>query len=321
MEKMGNSVTFVEDVSSHLRYWIRFISNQFQYLATFKNYWKLFPKIFNDEFPIVLKTKTQELKIKSYNAIYVISQISNFKKIEFDLEQDLIKIPSNNKQLKIFGGLNNGDVIGCFLKKDYEQLPIANKVVIDIGANIGDSSMYFIANGARKVIGIEPFPNNFQLAMKNINENNFEDKIEIIQAVCTDKKNIKIDFKSEKGVESLIKESDEGYNIKSFTLEEIIDEFDVPDESILKIDCEGCEDEIINVASLKTLRQFSDIQIEYHNGYKKIESKLKKCNFDINVTSPIASNVLRKILNKKTKNEIGHIGFIYAKKNKDIKID
>ena len=51
------------------------------------------------------------------------------------------------------------------------------------------------------------------------------------------------------------------------------------------------------------------------------ESKLKKCNFDINVTSPIASNVLRKILNKKTKNEIGHIGFIYAKKNKDIKID
>jgi FkbM family methyltransferase len=31
--------------------------------------------------------------------------------------------------------------------------------VIDVGASVGDTALYFILNGARKVIAVEPLPN------------------------------------------------------------------------------------------------------------------------------------------------------------------
>ena len=185
---MENSITLNQKIGSHGAYWKRFIKNQLRFLKVFKNYWQIFPKILKNQYPIIAKTKNQELKIQSYNALYVISQISKLDGIEFNLNEDLVKIPSENKTLKIFGGLNNGDVIGCFVKNDYGKLKVSEKWVVDIGSNIGDSAIYFVTNGAKKVLGIEPFPKSYELATKNVKENNLQDKIEIIQAACAYKK-------------------------------------------------------------------------------------------------------------------------------------
>ena len=59
--------------------------------------------------------------------------------------------------------------------QDYDFLPVKNRVVIDIGADIADSSIYFAMIGAKKVIALEPFPKNFEVAQKNITLNGFNE--------------------------------------------------------------------------------------------------------------------------------------------------
>ena len=65
---------------------------------------------------------------------------------------------------KFFGAKTNGDIHTVFFNNEYADLDIKDKIVIDVGANIGDSSIYFALRGAKKVIAIEPFPENFDLA-------------------------------------------------------------------------------------------------------------------------------------------------------------
>jgi len=60
-----------------------------------------------------------------------------------------------------------------FYDEDYAKLPVQNKIVIDVGGFNGDSAIYFTLKGAAKVISLEPFPKNYEIANKNIYKNNF----------------------------------------------------------------------------------------------------------------------------------------------------
>lgn len=266
--------------------------------------------------------------IKSYNAAYFIAHISDFKNVQYDIDKDLVvitnKIKKNrNSIIKFYGGINSGDIIHSFLKSDYNALPVSEKWVLDIGMNIGDSSIYFILNGARKVIGIEPFPKNFEMASKNIIENNFEDKIELVKAsFASHEGEIMINL-NKGGVENIVEESKTGVKIPLITLENIIKKYDIPKNSILKMDCEGCEDEIISSVTKETIRHFSHIQIEYHNGYRKIKNKLENYGFYVKISQPTSSHVLgnlfARLTNKDLSNEkIGYVGFVYAEKKESI---
>lgn len=53
-----------------------------------------------------------------------------------------------------------------FIDEDYTPLNVKGNIVIDIGMNIGDFSMYFALNGTRKIIGLEPRPDQFSIAEK-----------------------------------------------------------------------------------------------------------------------------------------------------------
>ena len=45
---------------------------------------------------------------------------------------------------------------------------LEGRTVIDIGANIADSSIYFAFEDAAHVIALEPYPTNYRIAKKNI---------------------------------------------------------------------------------------------------------------------------------------------------------
>jgi FkbM family methyltransferase len=276
------------------------------------------------EFPIMVKIKNlDQVEIKSYNAAYFISHITDHENVKYDIDDDVVLISkknNNNENLQIIfhGGINNGDLIHSFLDSDYSNLPFQKKWVLDIGMNIGDSSIYFILNGATRVIGVEPFSKNFEFASKNVKENNFQDRIQLIKASCSSKSG-QIKINEYEGVESSIEESDTGTQIQIMTLEDIIKKYNIPNNSILKMDCEGCEDEVISSIPTKVIRHFSDIQIEYHNGYEEIKKKIEKSGFDVKIIKPTSSNVLGNLFSRFTnqklpKRKIGYVGFVFAKK-------
>jgi FkbM family methyltransferase len=72
--------------------------------------------------------------------------------------------------------------VEVFIKNVYSFLDVGDKIVIDVGAGIGDSSIYFASRGAKRVIAIEPNRHSYELAKKNIEVNGFHDSVELIWA-------------------------------------------------------------------------------------------------------------------------------------------
>ena len=293
-------------ISANLNY----ISLLFQILISFKkcykNYWQVFRKHVNQlgNITIIMKNGEKFSNI-STSGVIVIASLYPEKKFNVKIIEDIIELEhlerDTNKKImiKILGGVNNGDIFRVFLKDEYKSIPFQDKTIVDIGANIGDSSVYFAVNGASRVVGIEPFFKNFSLAKKNILQNNLSQKVEIIHAGCSDKSGvIEIDPDYNSNVDSVIKNQINGEKISSLTLDDIINKYKIPKNSILKMDCEGCEYESIISAKTETLEHFEYIFIEYHHGYIDLVKKLENSNFDVIFDNPSSTGFIGKYLNK-----------------------
>lgn len=150
----------------------------------------------------------------------------------------------------------------------YVQLQQVKKkdIVIDIGAGIGDFSIMAGKIGA-EVFAFEMSKERVDLFKRNISLNK-----------CFD---IKI------------------FETKISSLETIFHLCDVEFCNFLKIDCEGCEYQILNSASLNLLKRIKYISMEAHlfngemvNKYDKMKSKLKKANFKLKeLDNPVHRNL------------------------------
>ena len=224
------------------------------------------------------------------------------REIEHDAQENSVKLVlsyysklDGETKIKNGSAVSNEDFLFVFTDKIYEYLPVKGNTVIDIGANIADSSIYFALSGARKVIGIEPFPANYRLAKKNVETNNLSNKIKMILAGCgANPGYITVDPDFQSIAESTI-DFKEGVKVPLITLENILDDNDIlssNDKTVLKMDCEGCEYDVILSCTEKTLRRISYIQIEYHFGYKNLKEKLEKCGFTVSFSRPLLLIVL-----------------------------
>jgi FkbM family methyltransferase len=220
---------------------------------------------------------------------------------DYDLKLDKIILPESG--LQFYNGISNGDLFNIFYEKDYDFLPVKDRVVIDIGANIADSSIYFAMSGAKKVIALEPFPKNFEIAQKNITLNGFTDKIELLNAGCCggQSKDMVLDA-SANGVGCQTMQSSLGSNIHFYSLRELVDKYNIDSPAVLKLDCEGCEYDIILSNDRTVLGKFSHIQIEYHHGYGDLKKHLIGASFAVSQTNPKVDNGME-------------IGWIYATKS------
>lgn len=220
-------------------------------LALIKRLENLSKSVFNDKFPITFKNNHSTLII----------EISPEKKIFFD-------------------GWWLGDVGSAFVGKVYDKLDFKDKIIVDVGSNIADSSIYFAINGAKKVIGLEPFPKNFNFGRENVQKNLLDDKIVLLLSGCSSKsEDIQID-PSLSGLSYKMEKSDSGEIIKQTTLAELCDSYNIAD-GVLKMNCEGCEYDVILKTPDITLKKFSQILIQYHDGAENLIEKLSSIGFKI----------------------------------------
>ena len=210
----------------------------------------------------------------------------------------------NKIKVKLCGVKMDSDAFSILVNNSYQYLPVKGNTVIDIGANIGDSTIYFALCGAHKVIGLEPFPKNYKLARKNIELNGFSNKIIMLLAGCAAKSGyVTVDPDYEGSVTTRLGEFSNGMKVPLLTLEDILSQNNVPYGSVLKTDCEGCEYENLLSSPEQILRRFSHMLIEYHYGYKNIQKKLEKSGFYVSVTRPRISR----------KDKLMRVGYIFAK--------
>jgi FkbM family methyltransferase len=278
-------MSFQDYVTSYFRGFSFYPDVIRRYSKTYKNFIKVLFNASKNNFPITAVLKNGEQRI--FYSIRDLGHTSDGFSDLYRIENDLVIINKNNfKNIRFHNALNNGDLYTCFFIEAYDFLPVEGRLVVDIGASIADSSIYFALKGAKKVIALEPYPLNYESAKLNIEENNLTEKISLFNAGCSGNEGEITVNPSQEGPISSLREFKNGKKIPLMSLSRIIKDFDI-DNGILKIDCEGCEyDSLLNL-SCDELKKFSHILVEYHYGYKNLQEKLEKCGFNIKVISPI----------------------------------
>lgn len=211
--------------------------------------------------------------------------------------EDAVLLPATtiHAKLKHFAKRHDG------FKKEYRNLDIDGKKVVDVGAYTGDTAIYFAENGAEHVYAYEPSPALFKAARENIDKSPYKDRVSLFNdGVAGDAKDIVLSNKDI--ARNNIWSAGLGEKVKLTTLDAIVKKNNIR-EAELKMDCEGYEYSSMLSASPDTLRRFSKMAIEYHHGYANLKKKLESCGFRVSVTKPhyfIAKKML--------------IGFLYAER-------
>jgi FkbM family methyltransferase len=159
----------------------------------------------------------------------------------------------------------------------YKSLNVKDRVVVDVGAFVGDSAIYFALKGARKVIAIEPHPEAYGEMLENIRLNKLEDVIVPINAGLASRHGrIRIESVDiERTAISYHRPRKCGGEITALCLAELISKYGVDSNVVLKLDCEGCEYDIV-LNDYEHVKLFDEIILEYHANVGGKPGKLLK---------------------------------------------
>jgi hypothetical protein len=173
---------------------------------------------------------------------------------------------------------NNGLVIQTlamlverFGDEEYRWLEVAGRVVIDVGANVADSVIYFATRGAAYVYGYEPDDEAFAAAVRNVQIN---------------------DIKNADVTHAAVIGAGEVETAGSISLASALKRArtERPELQIVcKIDCDGCEYNILeNVGvSPELVRPVSQFMVEYHwRSPGPLCNVLEELGFEVVTTTP-----------------------------------
>ena len=245
-----------------------------------------------------------------------IQNLGNDKK---DEKGSYIDFEYKNQKCKFYGVVENGkiingDLVGTFFREDYMFLNLENSTVIDIGANIGDTAIYFCLNKAKHVIALEPFPFSYKYALFNATANNFNEKIELLNAGYGQDSEVNVEDRKVNG-SSLLETSNSGIKTNIYSLRSLLNKYKLNDNILLKMDCEGCEYNLLK-EPIDILRKFKRMEIEFHYGYKRLEYRLKEAGFSVHHSEPVNSIGSEPSLIKMAFNDNDlTFGIIYAERN------
>lgn len=202
--------------------------------------------------------------------------------------------------------LGMGAVEDVFERGEYDWLPVTNRVVLDIGANVGDSSLYFWARGARRVVGYEPYPSAVRVAMAQVELNQASSAVQLFIGGVGHRRTVLLpaDYPPY-GASDVSHTHSNGQPVQISPLAELISRHSLTD-AVLKMDCEGAEYETILDASIADLRRFSHALVEYHYGWRALETRFRDAGFHVIHTKP------RFVLNPHAQRPFTLRGYLYC---------
>lgn len=184
-----------------------------------------------------------------------------------------------------------GPLLEVFDKGEFRHVNVKGMDVVDVGAFVGDSAVYFALRGAKRVIAVEPHPVAYTEMLDNIRLNNLKDIITPVNAGLASKPGkICIGDVTVTGTVTTrytpgnYGDGDCEDEAPAVTLGELIEKYGIqPSEAILKMDCEGCEYDVI-MNDYEHVRLFSELIFEHHAGLAKynLGELLSRLNTDFN---------------------------------------
>jgi FkbM family methyltransferase len=250
-----------------------------------------------------------EFPLKKYNINYNFKLLFDSKYYIQSLEEKFSTITiKNHKEGFIVGFLNLTIYVETveefhilnevFVKDDYDFMTGSKSIVIDIGANVGITSLFFSSlDYVDKIYAFEPVKDTFEQAQYNLSLNSTIDKMATIKNIGLGKNNRKEVFLFDKewkgntgvrGVESPsysnnnnAKEIEVTIASATVEIEKILEE-NTKKNIIVKMDCEGAEYEILeDLFNSGIIYKIDVLLLEWHDrGAASIEKILLDCGFD-----------------------------------------
>ncbi|MEM0272351.1 MAG: FkbM family methyltransferase [Thermoprotei archaeon] len=189
----------------------------------------------------------------------------------------VVKMKNGLKFLYIPGAFN----LEQFVEQPYRMLDVSGKIVVDVGAFNGDSSICFSRRGAKWVYAFEPYPRLYSVAKENLRLNGVVNVDLFNEAVDSYDGYIKLDPEYKPKSSSSARDFGYGVIIRVKSLDALVTQLGISG-AVLKLDCEGCEYNLILNSQAKTLSAFQQIILEYHyRGHTQLTAKLTECGFTV----------------------------------------
>lgn len=272
------------------------------YKTAFRNWWVPMIKRVFSKYPItvILNNFNINVTVNNKRQFYMAGYFGNHslplrKDFNFEWDEKLneMHVLYKNKKMVMKHIFEDGDFAGVFIAEEYSEIDFNNRLVIDIGASICDTALYFTLKGAKKIIAFEPVPKVFKMGLDNIVSNNLEKTIVYKNEAVGDKRRLlRIDDGDFIAGGSALRMRQNGIEIKQVTLTSILNSPEVNSNgAILKLDCEGCEYALFSEVDTNSLKKLDIIIIEYHNGLQYIPSLLKNHGFKLQKIKPKIDDV------------------------------
>lgn len=242
---------------------------------------------------VIIKPKKINKKFKT-NKINVINGLMGVLRCQEEIQPEFIEFVdelNSDKEIISWSGANilNFSDIPLNLSSFFELynngywndfgIDYSDRCIIDIGSNGGDSSLYFATQGA-SVYGYEPVKPIYEYSLNLIRLNpDLKDKLHFFNNGVSDKRG-KLNIDSMNSVSAYIE--NDSYEVEVITIDDILNDNNIKPD-FLKMDCEGCE---YNIILNSDLSGFNDILFEHHAGivgkeYSLLTDKLKSEGFKI----------------------------------------
>lgn len=164
-------------------------------------------------------------------------------------------------------------------------------LVVDIGATNGDFSIFAAKKTPQKVIACEPCPENIRLLKLNIKHNYIKNIIVEDSAIGDGQRRRKIFLSNTSEQHSFykrdinIKWKKESY-VKTLSLVDLFNKYQLKQIGFLKIDCEGAEGEIFKSTPISYLKRINKISLEFHDAvsilnHRQIMKLLENAGFKV----------------------------------------
>ena len=223
----------------------------------------------------------------------------NLAFIRFKSPGHVFCVPDEENVVRQLGEVYN-DV---WQKNDYARWNLKGKVVVDIGAYYGESCVFFLERGAKRVIAYEPYIGaHFVLTncvLNNVGVYPGNSDCEVFQApVLGEAKMVHYNPGDVNVAVTAFFETEKEHSvdIKAWSLDEIY-QYLVKDgvkaeECLLKLDCEGAEHAIFASATDAAILQFPKIMMEVHGDKKDIEVRLKRLGYEVDAEYAIEATCM-----------------------------
>ncbi len=230
------------------------------------------------------------------------SLVSRKRSTAFRIRDKVVPISINDYSstdapLKSLTNEINGDVYHLYAwENSVRKHSDPEIIIVDIGANIGAFSIAACKYYPHaKIYAFEPLPQNYENLVLNLEQNNCSHNVVAVHSgVGKSDKPRKMNAKLQKnsgGASMFTQPNKYIFNVEAVpmtTIDSIIEKYDLPHISLLKIDCEGCE--YNTLYNSKYLKKVKCLVGEWHlnkllrsrgHSFQKLDSFIRRENPDI----------------------------------------